>query len=97
MVANNFCDYCEIQVSYAIGVAEPTSIFINTFESARIPVKEIESYVLSNFNLTPSGIISSLNLLKPIYQKTSVYGHFGREDQGFSWEKVNKMLSNSAL
>ena len=88
IVANDFCDYCEIQASYAIGVAEPTSIFINTFESEKIPVKDIEQYVLSEFELTPSGIITSLNLLNPIYRHTATYGHFGREDQEFSWEKV---------
>lgn len=91
LVANNFCDYCEIQASYAIGVAEPTSIFINTFESEKISVEEIEQYVLSEFELTPSGIISSLNLLNPIYQKTASYGHFGREDQGFSWEETKDL------
>ena len=88
IVANNYCDYCEIQASYAIGVAEPTSIFINTFESEKIPVKEIEQYVLSEFELTPTGIITSLNLLNPIYKQTATYGHFGREDQEFSWERV---------
>ena len=88
IVANDYCDYCEIQASYAIGVAEPTSIFINTFESEKITVKEIEQYILSEFELTPTGIITSLNLLNPIYKQTATYGHFGREDQEFSWEKV---------
>lgn len=91
LVAANFCDYCEIQASYAIGVAEPTSIFINTFESEKKPIKEIEQVVLENFNLTPSGIISHLVLLAPNYRKTSSYGHFGREDQGFTWEKPMKL------
>ena len=88
LVANDFCDYCEIQASYAIGVANPTSIFINTFESEKIPLKDIENFVALNFDLTPSGIILALDLLRPMYQKTSVYGHFGREDQGFTWEEV---------
>ena len=96
IVANDFCDYCEIQASYAIGVAEPTSIFINTFESEKIPVKEIEQYVLSEFELTPIGIITSLNLLNTIYRPTATYGHFGREDQEFSWEEV-KTQKNSKI
>ena len=92
LVANNLCDYCEIQASYAIGVARPTSVFINTFESEKIPIEEIEEKVLQNFELTPSGIISSLRLLSPIYRKTASYGHFGRrEDQNFAWEEVKKL------
>ena len=91
LVANDFCDYCEIQASYAIGVAEPTSIFINTFESEKISIKELEEIVNNEFKLTPSGIINSLNLLHPQYLKTASYGHFGREDHGFAWEKVLKL------
>ena len=91
LVAANLCDYCEIQASYAIGVVEPTSIFINTFESEKMPVNQIEQDVVSNFDLTPSGIISSLKLLNPIYKKTASYGHFGREDQEFPWEKVSHL------
>ena len=87
LVAANFCDYCEIQASYAIGVAEPTSIFINTFESEKKSIQEIEQVVLENFDLTPHGIIKSLELLNPNYRKTASYGHFGREDQEFTWEK----------
>ena len=91
LVANDLCEYCEIQASYAIGVANPTSVYINTFESEKISIKEIEECVLSEFKLNPSGIISSLNLLRPIYQKTSSYGHFGRENQDFPWEEVKKL------
>ena len=91
IIANGFCDYCEIQASYAIGIAEPTSIFVNTFESEKKPIKEIQNILTQNFDLTPSGIIRSLNLLSVEYRKTAVYGHFGREDQGFSWE-VAKLL-----
>ena len=87
-MAANFCDYCEIQASYAIGVAEPTSIFINTFESEKKPIKQLESLVKNNFKLTPSGIIDSLKLLETQYLKTASYGHFGREDQGFTWENT---------
>ena len=91
LVANGLCDYCEIQASYAIGVAEPTSIFINTFESEKISLKNLEVLVKTNFNLTPSGIISSLNLLETEYLKTASNGHFGREDQNFSWEIVKNI------
>ena len=88
LVANDFCDYCEIQASYAIGVSEPTSIFINTFESEKISAKEIEDYVFSNFDLTPSGIIASLDLLNACFRDTACYGHFGRENKGFTWERT---------
>jgi S-adenosylmethionine synthetase len=91
MVAAGLCDYCEIQASYAIGIAEPTSIFINAFESEKISTNDLEQLVSSNFNLTPSGIITELNLLQPNYLKTAAYGHFGREDQNFSWEEVKKL------
>ena len=88
LVANDFCDYCEIQASYAIGVSQPTSIFINTFESEKKPIKQLQDIVSNEFKLTPSGIIDSLNLLNTQYLKTASYGHFGREDQDFAWEKV---------
>ena len=91
LVAANLCDYCEIQASYAIGIVEPTSIFINSFESEKISAKELEEYVTLNFDLTPSGIISNLDLLQPNYFKTAAYGHFGRENQEFSWEKIKEL------
>ena len=91
LVSADFCDYCEIQASYAIGVTEPTSIFINTFESEKKSMQEINQVVLEQFNLTPSGIIESLALLTPNYRKTATYGHFGREDQNFAWEKPKKL------
>ena len=88
LVDNDLCNYCEIQASYAIGIAEPTSIFINTFESEKISLDEIKEVVLLNFDLTPSGIISALDLLNTNYQDTACYGHFGREINGFAWEKT---------
>ena len=91
LVSNGYCDYCEIQASYAIGIAEPTSIFLNTFESEKQPLKTIEKLIKNNFDLTPTGIISSLKLLDINYQKTSTYGHFGRENQGFTWEEIAKI------
>ena len=91
LVAANLCDYCEIQVSYAIGLAKPTSIFVNTFESEKVSLNELKQCISSNFDLTPSGIISKLELLKPNYLKTASYGHFGREDQNFGWEVIKEL------
>ena len=91
LVAADLCDYCEIQASYAIGVAEPTSIFINAFESERVSTNELTQLVSSKFDLTPSGIITELNLLEQNYFNTASYGHFGREDQNFTWEEVKKL------
>ena len=91
LVAADLCDYCEIQASYAIGVAEPTSIFINVFESEKVPTNELVQLVSSNFDLTPSGILTELNLVKRNYFNTASYGHFGRKDQNFTWEKVKKL------
>jgi S-adenosylmethionine synthetase len=91
LVAADLCNYCEIQASYAIGMAQPTSIFINTFESERVSMNELAQLVSSNFDLTPSGIITELNLLEPNFFNTASYGHFGREDQNFTWEKVKKL------
>ena len=88
LVAANLCDYCEIQVAYAIGVSKPVSIHIDTFESEKIPVKEIVKIVENNFDLTPKGIISELDLLKPLYRPTAAYGHFGRDEDSFNWEKI---------
>ena len=95
LVKNDLCDYCEVQASYAIGISEPISIYINTFESEKIKLSEIQKIVKDNFDLSPSGLINSLNLLKPIYSKTASYGHFGREDQGFTWE-ISVSLQNTA-
>ena len=90
-MAADFGDYCEIQASYAIGVVEPTSIFINEFESEKVSASDLAQLVLSNFDLTPSGIIAELDLLQPNYFNPSSYGHFGREDQNFTWEEVKKL------
>ena len=90
LVAADLCDYCEIQASYAIGVAEPTSIFINAFESEKISMNELAQLVSSNFDLTPSGIIKNLALNETKYFETASYGHFGRENMNFSWEKCVK-------
>jgi len=91
IVAAGLADKCEIQLSYAIGVTHPLSLKINCFGTEKIDVEKIEKLVWLNFDLTPAGIISSLNLLRPIYRKTAAYGHFGREDEDFTWEKTDKV------
>ena len=90
IVAAGLADRCEIQVSYAIGVAEPTSIRIKTFGTEKIQEEQIIRLVHDNFDLTPYGIMTMLDLLQPIYEKTAAYGHFGRENEGFPWEKTDK-------
>ena len=90
IVAADLADRCEIQVSYAIGVAEPTSIRIKTFGTEKIKEEQIIRLVHDNFDLTPYGIMAMLDLLQPIYEKTAAYGHFGRENEGFPWEKTDK-------
>ena len=90
VVAAGLADRCEIQVSYAIGVAKPTSVRIKTFDTNKISEEQIIALVNANFDLTPYGIMSMLDLLQPIYEKTAAYGHFGRSDAGFPWEEINK-------
>ncbi|GAB6035299.1 methionine adenosyltransferase [Galenea microaerophila] len=90
IVAAGLADRCEIQISYAIGVAEPTSISIETFGTEKIAVQTIEQLVREYFDLRPKGLISMLDLYRPIYQKTAAYGHFGRELPDFTWEKTDK-------
>ncbi len=90
IVAAGLADRCEVQVSYAIGVAEPTSIRVKTFDTEKIYNEKITDLVQENFDLTPFGIIKMLDLLKPIYKNTAAYGHFGRENEGFSWEITDK-------
>jgi S-adenosylmethionine synthetase len=90
IVAAGLADRCEIQVSYAIGVAKPTSVRIITFDTNTISEEKIMELVDANFDLTPYGIMSMLNLLQPIYEKSAAYGHFGRENEGFPWENTDK-------
>lgn len=90
IVAAGLADRCEIQVSYAIGVAQPTSISINTFGTGRISDEKIVDLVRKNFDLRPKGLIAMLDLKRPIYQATAAYGHFGREDADFTWERTDK-------
>ena len=90
IVAAGLAKRCEIQVSYAIGVADPTSVMVNTFGTGTIPDEEIVKRVLSVFDLTPYGIIEMLDLIRPIYRQTAAYGHFGRELPDFTWEKTDR-------
>lgn len=91
IVAAGLADRCEIQVSYAIGVAEPTSITIETFGTGKVSEEKLVTLVREHFDLRPRGIVSMLNLLRPIYTNTAAYGHFGREEQEFSWERTDKV------
>ena len=90
IVAAGLAEKCEIQVSYAIGVAEPTSISVNTFGTATVEEDDISNLIRENFDLRPRQLIEMLDLKRPIYQPTAAYGHFGREEEGFSWEKTDK-------
>ncbi|MGE8551666.1 MAG: methionine adenosyltransferase domain-containing protein, partial [Acinetobacter calcoaceticus] len=93
IVAAGLADKCEIQVSYAIGVAEPTSISINTFGTAKVSDELIIQLVRDHFDLRPFGITRMLDLIQPMYKQTAAYGHFGREgsDTAFTWEKTDKV------
>jgi S-adenosylmethionine synthetase len=91
LVAAKFADRCEVQLAYAIGVAEPVSLYVNTFGTNKIPENQIEELVRKNFDMKPSGIISELDLKRPIYKKTAAYGHFGRNEPEFTWEKTDKV------
>ncbi len=96
IVAAGLADRCEIQVSYAIGVAQPTSISINTFGTGKLADGAIAALVREHFDLRPQGLIDMLDLRRPIYQQTAAYGHFGREQPDFTWEKTDKVAALSA-
>ncbi len=90
IVAAGLADNCEVQVAYAIGVARPVSLMVETFGTGRIADEKIVELVQKHFDLRPKGIIASLDLLRPIYSRTAAYGHFGRDEVGFTWEETNK-------
>ncbi len=90
LVASGACDKATIQVAYAIGVVQPVSIMVDTHGTGKVGEEKIEACVKELFDLSPAGIIESLDLLKPIYRKTAAYGHFGREEDGFNWEKIDR-------
>ncbi|MDI6785240.1 MAG: methionine adenosyltransferase [bacterium] len=91
IVAAGLAERCEVQIAYAIGVAEPVSLLVNAKGTAVVPEEELEKAVRKVFNLTPKGIIETLNLRRPIYRNTACYGHFGRKEEGFDWEKTDKV------
>jgi S-adenosylmethionine synthetase len=100
IVAAGLADKCEVQLAYAIGVAEPVSVLVETFGTEKVDPAIIPDLVRANFQLTPKGIIDSLNLRRPIYRKTAAYGHFGRTDKDFTWEatdKAAKLASEAGL
>ena len=90
IVAAGLASRCQIQVSYAIGIAKPTSVMVTTFGTGKISDEKLAELVLEHFDLRPKGIVQMLDLLRPIYQKTAAYGHFGREEPEFSWERTDK-------
>jgi S-adenosylmethionine synthetase len=90
IVAAKLADRCEVQLAYAIGVAEPVSVLVETFGTGKVSAKKLTELVRKNFLLTPKGIIESLNLRRPIYRKTAAYGHFGRNEAEFTWEVTDK-------
>lgn len=91
IVASGVCDKVEVQLAYAIGVANPVSIFIDAFGTAKVDEGDIVKVIKENFRLTPNGIIETLELRRPIFSKTASYGHFGRNDEDFTWEKLDKV------
>jgi len=99
IVAAKIASKCEIQLSYAIGISEPTSVMVNTFNTSKISEEKIEKTIKEIFPLTPEEIINHLNLLRPIYQKTASYGHFGRKEKTFTWEKTDmvSLIKNKLL
>ena len=96
IVAAGLADRCEVQVAYAIGVARPVSLMVNTFGTGKIADERIVALIEKHFDLRPKGIIAALDLLRPIYSKTAAYGHFGREEPEFTWEKTDKAAALKA-
>ena len=90
VVASGLARQCEVQVSYAIGVAKPVSVSVYTHGTGKLPDAKIAELVQKHFDLRPKGIIQSLDLLRPIYSKTAAYGHFGRDEPEFTWEATDK-------
>lgn len=90
LVAAGLAEQCEVQLAYVIGVPHPTSVMVNTFGTGKVDDSKLEEIVKKHFSLTPSGMIKELDLLRPIYEKTAAYGHFGRDDPDFTWEKIDK-------
>ena len=96
VVAAGLADRCEVQVAYAIGVARPVSLMVNTFGTGKIADEKIVALIEKHFDLRPKGIIQTLDLLRPIYSKTAAYGHFGRDEPEFTWERTDKAAALKA-
>jgi S-adenosylmethionine synthetase len=92
VVATGLADKCEVQIAYAIGVAKPVSVMVDTFGTGKIDEDVIEARVENIFDMRPAGIIKMLDLKRPIYKKTAAYGHFGRNEPSFTWEKIDKVM-----
>ena len=100
IVAAELADQCEVQMSYVIGVAKPLSVFVDTRGTNTIPVEKIEELIANNFSFKPADMIKKLDLLRPIYRKTAAYGHFGRDEPEFTWERTDmaeKLRSEAGL
>jgi S-adenosylmethionine synthetase len=89
LVASGVCERCEVQLAYAIGVPEPVSILVDTFNTGKVDQVKLVELVRNNFDMRPASIIEKLDLRRPIYRKTAAYGHFGRKDPDFTWEKTD--------
>ncbi|MEN3044528.1 MAG: methionine adenosyltransferase [Candidatus Hydrothermales bacterium] len=89
IVASGIAETCEIQLAYAIGVPEPVAVYVNTYDTGKVPEERIVKFIKERFDLTPRGIINFLNLRRPIFKRTACYGHFGREEEGFTWERLD--------
>jgi S-adenosylmethionine synthetase len=96
IIAAGLAERCQIQISYAIGIAKPTSVMVTTFGTGKVSDEKIEALVLEHFDLRPKGIVQMLDLLRPIYRKSAAYGHFGREEPEFSWERTDKAAALKA-
>ncbi len=89
LVASGITEKCEVQLAYVIGKREPVSLMVGSFGSRKIPESKMKKLIRDNFDLTPGGMIETLDLLRPIYKKTASYGHFGRSDPEFTWERID--------
>ncbi len=96
MVAAGLAERCELQLAYAIGVARPLSVLVDTFGTEKVPVADIERAITEVFDLRPGAIIRDLDLRRPIYRKTAAYGHFGRADRDFTWERTDRAQALAA-
>ena len=97
IVAAGLADRCLVQLAYAIGVAEPVSVMVNAFGTEKVELRKLDAAAREVFHLRPAGIIESLNLLRPIYSKTAAYGHFGRAEPEFTWEKTDQVSALRSL